>query len=83
MLKSIINNFKNLDSITYKIMKKGFIFCFILYIISCLILFFYNTIPLSPFVYYIGISIFKLSSYFLVEFIICGFVVDSIKKEII
>jgi len=83
MIRNIFSIFKNLDNITYKIMKKGFKFCFILSIISSIILLTYKYIFFSPFIYYIGFSLFKLSIYFTVEFIVCGFVVDSIKKQII
>ena len=83
MIKNIINSFKNLDSITYKIMKKGFKYCFILCIISSIILFTYKNFISSPNIYYIGLSLLKLSIYFAVEFVVCGFVVDNIKKQII
>ena len=44
MLKSIINNYKNLDKLTYKIMKNGLIFCFVLCIISVVVLFTYEVL---------------------------------------
>ena len=83
MLKNIINNFRNLETITYKIMKIGFKFCFSLSIISIIILLTYNNIFVTPNAYYIGLALFKLSIYFMVDFIVCGFVVDNIKKQII
>lgn len=83
MIKNIINSFKNLENITYKIMKKGIQYCFILCIISSIILFAYKIFLSSPNIYYIGLSLLKLSIYFIVEFIVCGFVVDNIKKQII
>lgn len=82
MIKSIMNDFKNLDNTTFKIMIKGFHFCLILAIISSLILFTYSFLMLSPFVYYIGFSLLKLSIYFTIEFIVCGFVVDNIKNSL-
>ena len=83
MLNILINSFKNLDELTYKIMKNGFKFCFIICLISTTILFLYNLILSSPIWYYIGLSLLKLSLSFAIYFIICGLVVDSIKKEII
>ena len=83
MIKKYINSFKNLEKLTCTIMKKGFKFCFFISLISCIILFTYISFSLDPFIYYIGLSIFKLSLYFMVEFIICGFVVDNIKKQVI
>ena len=82
-MKSIINSFKNLDKLTYKIMKYGLKSCFSICIISTIILFAYKTLFTSPDLYYIGLSLFKLSLTFSIEFIICGIVVDSIKKQII
>ncbi|MBR3002419.1 MAG: hypothetical protein IKF38_02490 [Clostridia bacterium] len=83
MLKNIFNILKNLENITYKIMKKGLKFCFILCIISCIFLLTYNFVFTSPDVYYIGLALLKLSIYFTVDFIVCGIVVDNIKKQII
>ena len=83
MVKKIINSFKNLEKLTYKIMQNGFKFCFILCLISISILFTYELAFETPFLYHIGISLFKLSLIFGTEFIICGFVVDGIKKQII
>ena len=82
-MKSIINSFKNLDKLTYKIMKYGLKACFGICIISIIILFTYQTLFTSPSLYHIGLSLFKLSLTFSIEFIICGIVVDSIKKQII
>lgn len=83
MINKIISNFKKLDSLTYKIMKKGLTFCFFVSIIATAILVVYNLTLYSPTLYYIGLSIFKLSCIFSVEFIICGLIVDSIKKQLI
>ncbi len=80
MFKLIINSFQNLDKTTYIIMKIGLKFCFVLCIIASFILHFYNTTS-SLNTYYIGLALLKLSFYFIIEFIICGFLVDNIKKE--
>lgn len=83
MLKKVLDNFKHLDKITSKIMKYGLVFCFVTCILSVLILFTYDYAFPSPFMFYIGINLFKLSLIFGIEFIICGFVVDGIKKQLI
>ena len=83
MFKKILDNFKHFDKITFKILKNGLTFCFAICILSVLILFTYNFAFPSPFIYYIGINLFKLSLIFGIEFIVCGFVVDGIKKQII
>lgn len=82
-MEKIINIFKSLDKITFKIIKYGLTFCFAICILSVLILFTYDFAFPSPFMYYIGINLFKLSLIFGIEFIVCGFVVDGIKKQMI
>lgn len=81
MLKKIVTYYKNLDKTTYKILYKGFRFCLLLSFIATFILLSYILFFKAPLVYYIGINLFKLSLVFAVEFIVCGFVADRIKKE--
>ena len=83
MINKFINNLKAFDKVTFKILKYGLNFCFVLCLLSVLVLLFYNIAFPSPFMYYIGIFLFKLSLVFGIEFIVCGFVADSIKKELI
>lgn len=83
MIKKIISYFKKLDKLTYKIMKYGLISCFILSTFSSLLLLTYNFANTTPDVFHIGLSLFKLSCTFSVEFIICGLIMDSIKKQIV
>jgi hypothetical protein len=82
-MKSIINSFKNLDKLTYSIMKFGLKVCFGICIFSSIILLTYETIYFSPNLYYIGLSLFKLGLIFGIEFVVCGIIVDSIKKNLI
>ena len=83
MINNIINSFKNLDKLVKKIMKIGLMFCSILGMISLIILVTYNLSFTIPIVFTIGLILFKLSLIFGVEFIICGFAVDRIKKQIL
>lgn len=83
MKNKILDIFKNLDKITYKIMKKGLIFCFSLCIISLFLLLFYDFKLQSPLLYDVGLNLFKLSTIFGIEFVVCGIVTDSIKKQLI
>ena len=83
MIKKILEVYKNFENITSKIMTFGLKFCFILSLLSMFILLTYNFTFHSPYIYYIGISIFRLSLIFGIEFIICGFVADGIKKQLI
>ena len=82
MLKTFFDTLKNLDKLTFKIMKNGLKFCFAICILSTLILLFYNFFALSPLTYYIGLSLFRISIIFSIEFIICGLVADGIKNGI-
>lgn len=73
--------FTNLNKTDLKIMKFGIIFSLIISIIGTFILS-YNLIFLHTLLLYkIGLSILKLSFYFAVEFIVCGFIVDKIIFE--
>lgn len=83
MLKKIYTYYKNFDKSTYKILYKGLEFCFYLSIFSAFILLGYMLFFQAPLLYYIGVSLFKLSLVFIVEFIICSFVADGLKKQII
>ena len=82
MFKKIIETYNNFEKTTNSIIKSGMSFCFFLCLVSILILCTY-LISKVPFTYYIGISILRLSIIFSIEFIVCGFVVDGIKKQII
>ena len=81
MFKEIYRNYKGFEKITNKILRYGLTFCFFLCLLSVLILFLYNLFFHAPLIYYIGIYLFKLSLIFGIEFIICSFVVDGIKKQ--
>ena len=83
MINNIINSFKNLDKLIKMIMKIGLKFCSILGMISLIILVTYNLSFTIPIVFTIGLILFKLSLIFGVEFIICGFAADRIKKQIL
>lgn len=83
MINNILNTFKNLDKLTKKIMKHGLRFCSTLGIISLIMLITYNLSFTIPLLFNIGFILFKLSLIWGVEFIICGFAVDGIKKQLI
>lgn len=82
-IKQIIDKIKNLDKKIIKIMDSGFIFSFILSIISVIFLLTYNFFYSFPNLFYIGINLFKTSLMFACMFFICGIGFDTIKKEMI
>lgn len=81
MIKLIFDKFNSFDDKIKKIMKYGFKFSFAVSILSILILLTYE-LSSNPDLYYIGLSVFKLSLFFIVEFIICALAIDTIKKQI-
>ena len=83
MLNNIINSFNNLDNLVKQIMKIGLNFCSILGMISLIILVTYNLSFTIPIVFTIGLILYRLSLIFGVEFIICGFAADRIKKQML
>ena len=83
MVNKVLNSFKSLDKLTKLIMSHGLRFCFIICLVSLAILTTYNFSFTIPILFTIGFILFRLSLIFGIEFIICGFVVDGIKKQII
>ena len=83
VIKKLIECYKNFDKITCKILKHGLKFCFILCIFSIFMLFIYDSFLATPILYHTGLALFRLSIIFGIEFLICAFVVDSIKKQLI
>ncbi len=83
MINKIKTTFLSLDQQTKKIIKTGIKFCFAICIISLIILLTYDFAFGNPNLFEIGILLFKISMLFSSEFLICGIVVDSIKKHLI
>lgn len=83
-MKNKINDIiNNLDFKTKVIIKNGFKFCTFLCAISLFLLVTYIFWFSIPLVFNIGIMIFEMSLLFSVEFLVCGIVVDSLKKRLI
>lgn len=83
MIDKMKHTFQKLETQTKTIMKNGIQFCFFLCIISLIVLLTYDFIVENPLLFDIGILLFKMSSFFSIEFLICGIVVDSLKKNLI
>ena len=80
MIKSI---FKELDKKAIIILKHGLQFCAILCLISITLLIAYQSFYLNPLFFHIGLLLFKTSTIFSIEFIICAIAVDKIKNQIV
>lgn len=81
MIKLLVNQFNQMDQKIKKIMHYGFLFSFVVCLISLGILYTYS-VNFSPELYYIGLSVFRLSLFFAVEFIVCALATDTIKNQI-
>lgn len=81
MFNMLKNRFNNMDTKVKKIMKYGLFFSLIMCLLSLAILLTYSVNP-YPDLYYIGLSTFKLSLFFVVEFIICAIAIDTIKEQL-
>lgn len=81
-MRQLLLEFKEMDHSILGLMKSGIRLSFGLSILSILILLTYDFIYTIPFVYYIGVSLFKTSLFFIVGFVICAFAFSKIQKEI-
>ena len=69
-MKQLLMEFQKIDHSIIKLMKSGVRFSFGIVVIATIILLTYDFIYASPFVYYIGLSLFKTGLFFIVSFII-------------
>ena len=79
-MQKIISELKNLDKDTFKIMRYGLFFCSIISLIAVAILLTY-IFSGSSFFYHLGLTLMQSSFTFAVEFVVCGIVVDFIRKK--
>lgn len=78
-MKKILEEFKNFDKSVLKTMKSGIHFSFIFCLFATFILAIYETVHI-PNLFYVGISLFQTSLFFLVAFVAYGFVFNKIKS---
>lgn len=83
MIKKMIDRLKGLDSKIKKIINYGMYFCIVICLIACGLLYTYHLTLTNVNTYYIGISLVQLSFVFMMEFIVCGLAMDTIKKSTI
>lgn len=82
MINKLKQLLQNVDKKIFKIMKNGIYFCLLIFIFSSIILFTYDVFYASPTLFYLGLSIFQLGIICIISFIICGFAIDTIKKQL-
>ena len=81
-MKQLLIEFKSMDAKVVTIIKSGIKFSFGISIIASLILLTYELLYTTPITYYIGISLFKASLFFISFFIICGCSFSKIKLDL-
>lgn len=79
-MQKIFFELKNLDKNTFKIMRYGLLFSGFIALISIAVLLTYIFLGFN-FFYHLGLALMKSSFTFTVEFVICGIVVDFIRKR--
>lgn len=79
-MQKMISELKNLDKDTFKIMKYGLFFCSCIALVAVAILLTYIFLGYA-FFYHLGLALMQSSFIFSTEFVICGIVVDFIRKN--
>ena len=80
-MRRILIKLRNVDNSILKVLYNGLKFCLILALLSAFILSIYHTVH-NPDIFYIGISLFKSSLFYIAFFIICAVAIDTIKKDV-
>ncbi len=81
MINMIKDKFSSMDQKVKKILKYGMYFSLLVCILALILLVTYH-FNLNIDLYYIGLAVLKLGLFFAVEFLICAFAIDSIKKQV-
>ena len=80
MFKNFINKLLSIDSSIFNVVKIGGFISLSICLISILFLHFFNTYPSSLELFEGGLILFKTGLIFLVQFIISGITIDTIRK---
>jgi hypothetical protein len=81
MVNKLITELKNIENSIKKIMFKGFTFSFLVCLLSIFILLVHILYPTSHIVYKSSLILFRTGLLFAVQFLVCAFVMNKIKKE--
>lgn len=80
-MKLILSSFKKIDKSILKVLFNGLKVCLILVLIATFILSLYQSIH-NLTLFYIGMSLFKSTLFYIAFCIICAIAIDTIKKDI-
>ena len=81
-MNQLLLEFKKMEPSILSLVRSGLRFSFLMSIISIVLLLTYDFVYTLPVVYYVGISLFRTSLFFMVGFVICGFAFSKIRKEL-
>ncbi len=81
-MNQLLLEFKKMEPSILSLVRSGVRFSSFISIISIVLLLTYDFVYTSPAVYYVGISLFRTSLFFMVGFVICGFAFNKIRKEL-
>ncbi len=81
MINFIKNTLLNIDNSIKLIVKRGSIFSLAILFIATILLFTYEAFYSSPFLYAIGILVFRIGITYLATFLASGFAFNKIKNE--
>ena len=79
-MKLVLSKVKSIDKSILKVLYNGFKFCLILALFSTFILSLYHSIHNFN-LFYIGISLFRTSLFYIAFLFICSIGIDTIKKD--
>lgn len=76
----MLNKYFKLDNKLTSTLHKGYIFCLLLSLLATFMLSLYQTETHYISLFYLGYHLLRLSIIFVVEFVVCGIIVDYISK---
>ena len=80
-MKLVFSKLKSINTSILKVLYIGLKVCFVLLLISTFILSLYHSIS-NYNLFYIGITLFKASLFYIVFLIICAISIDTIRKDL-
>jgi len=81
MIKKILEDISTIDKPILKVMKIGLMLSFIFCLIAVAILSIHALNPISYTTYEIGTLLFKNGLFLFVDFFMCGFICDKLRKQ--
>ena len=80
-MKLFISKLKNIDNSIKRVLYNGLKFCLAFMLVATFILSLYSSVH-NLTLFYLGISLFKSSLFFIAFFIICAISIDKITRDV-